>query len=102
VGFRTSLLYELESNRNIGDIIDLERFIVNDTTKISWNVELKKDFAKLITHSFEKQSVMFCMYRPFCMQQAYVNQDFNARLYKLKKVFPEPGIDNLILEARKD
>ncbi len=75
----------------------VDEFVDNDHTKISWSGELKDDFKKSKRHSFISEQVVQGMYRPFCKQSYYFNQDLNNRLYQIPRIFPNPTLQNLVI-----
>lgn len=77
----------------------LAEFIDNDPKKISWTNRLKKDLERFKQHSFDEQSVVQAMYRPFCRQYVYFNHAFNERVYKMPSIFPTPNAANLIISV---
>ena len=77
----------------------ITEFIDNDSTKISWTNRLKKDIERFKQHSFDEQSVVQTMYRPFCRQYVYFNHSFNERVYKMPSIFPNPKAENLIISV---
>ena len=76
---------------------NIDSFINTDTSKISWNRNLKQDLAKLKEFNFIENDVIECSYRPYSKNYVYFNKDWNAMLYQNKKLFPNSGIDNLII-----
>jgi len=72
-------------------------FIVNDQQKISWSISLKNDLSKGITHQIDYQSFYKGTYRPYTKIWGYFNNNFNERLYQIKKLFPYSYSENLII-----
>ena len=77
--------------------IAVDDFVVNDPVKISWDRGLKKELEKLRKCRFEKSSIMSATYRPFCKTHIYFNRQFNGMVYQMPKIFPEPGMENLVV-----
>ena len=75
----------------------VEKFIDNDTKKISWSVNLKKDFERQIYHTYQSECVINSMYRPYCKQRLYFNQKFNERPGQIPKIFPNQDLENLVI-----
>ncbi|OBQ34129.1 MAG: damage-inducible protein, partial [Anabaena sp. CRKS33] len=75
----------------------IEKFIDNDTKKISWSVNLKKDFERQIYHTYQSECVVNSMYRPYCKQRLYFNQKFNERPGQIPKIFPKQHLENLVI-----
>lgn len=65
--------------------------ISNDETKISWTVNLKKDWRKGVKHTFTDTVFVEASYRPFCKQQIYYHRPFIER----------PGIWDSLLPTQK-
>jgi predicted helicase len=85
----------------------VEKFIDNDTKKISWSSGLKNDLGKCIKHEFITNSIALAIYRPFCKQKLYFNNDFNERPAQISKIFPTQCLKNLVIcivgvSAQKD
>ncbi len=66
----------------------LEKVISSDSTRISWTTNLKRDIVRYKTHKVAKECIIQSMYRPFCKQWLYFNNDFNERVYQLPQLFP--------------
>ena len=77
--------------------LQVDDFIDTDPKKISWNRNLKNDIEKLKSHTFNKDSLAKCLYRPFTKSHLYFDKDFNAMLYQNKKLFPDSNKNNLVI-----
>ena len=66
-----------------------ESHLDTDLKKISWSVNLKKDFSKLVTHKLNAESSRESYYRPFVKQWVYFDKNFIERPSKLPKLFPD-------------
>ncbi len=77
--------------------LEVDTFIDNDETKISWNRNLKQDLEKLKVHSFDVNDIVEAMYRPFTRNKLYFNKDMNAMLYQNKRLFPNKFVKNIII-----
>ncbi|MDD1426927.1 damage-inducible protein, partial [Dolichospermum sp. ST_sed9] len=82
-----------------GNKPDVEKFIDNDTKKISWSVNLKQDLKKGIYHNYNSEFVVSSIYRPYCKQNIYFNRDFNERPGQIHKIFPNENLDNLVISV---
>ena len=82
-----------------GNKPDVEKFIDNDTKKISWSVNLKQDVKKGIYHNYNSEFVVSSIYRPYCKQTIYFNRDFNERPGQIHKIFPNENLDNLVISV---
>jgi predicted helicase len=72
----------------IGDSIN------TDPTKISWTVNLKGEFAKAKTLSFDAKFLTPSVYRPFTRQWLYYNRTFNERVHQMPRIFPDANTHN--------
>jgi hypothetical protein len=82
-----------------GNKPDVEKFIDNDTKKISWSVNLKQDVKKGIYHNYNSEFVVSSIYRPYCKQTIYFNRDFNERPGQIHKIFPNENSYNLVISV---
>jgi predicted helicase len=80
-----------KSDTNVDD------FIVNDSTKFSWDRAQKFDLIKFKTYSFDHDSIYLSTYRPFYKQWSYFNRQLNNCVYKLPSLFPTSGTKNLLI-----
>lgn len=65
-----------------------------DTTKISWDANLKVLLARGRRIHFDEGAIQKSLYRPFTQQYAYFHPDLNQRRYQLPSIFPTPAHDN--------
>lgn len=70
---------------------------LNDKTKISWTVNLTKDWSKGKKHDFDGTAFVQSTYRPFCKQQLYNHHPFIERPGLWNKLFPTPHHKNLVI-----
>ena len=71
--------------------------VSNDKTKISWTVNLTKDWNKGKKHDFDGTAFVQSTYRPFCKQQLYYHHPFIERPGLWNKLFPTPHHKNLVI-----
>lgn len=71
--------------------------VSNDKTKISWTVNLTKDWSKGKKHDFDGTAFVQSTYRPFCKQQLYNHHPFIERPGLWNKFFPTPQHKNLVI-----
>jgi predicted helicase len=76
---------------------DVDTFLNFDSTKMSWTREVKQDLGRHKLHTFEPKGIVRAVYRPFTKSWMYFNQHFNNCVYKMPDIFPEDGIDNLVI-----
>jgi predicted helicase len=80
-----------QKDEKTDDIIDL------NPKKISWTVNLKNDIKKGIVHKFEKNSIIAWIYRPYCEQNIYFDDNFIERPGLHKSVFFPNNAPNLLI-----
>ena len=71
--------------------------VSNDKTKISWTVNLTKDWSKGKKHDFDGTAFVQSTYRPFCKQLLYNHHPFIERPGLWNKLFPTPHHKNLVI-----
>ena len=74
-----------------------EKFIDTSTEKISWTRSLKSDLVKNKIYSFEENSIVKSIYRPFTKQWMYFHRRFNEMVYQMPRIFPKSTDKNLII-----
>ena len=77
-----------------------------DLTKLSWNRTLISALEKNLKIEFDKKCIRRAIYRPFVQMPMYFNRRLNERVYKMYTIYPEEGMENLVicvqgLNARK-
>ena len=77
--------------------LEVQDFIDNDATKISWTVNLKNDLAKMTVHSFNKSKFLKSFYRPFCKQEIYFDTSFIERPGLSPQLFPKKDMENVVI-----
>jgi predicted helicase len=75
----------------------LDDFIDTNPQRISWTHNVKQDLARNQTYTFETECMVSSLYRPFTKQWLYYNRRLNERVYQMPKIFPQPGVDNLVI-----
>lgn len=95
ISFYNSQVEEFKKIKDINTKVD--DFINTDTTKISWNRNLKQDIQKLKSFQFDENDITHCSYRPFSKYNVYFNKDWNAMLYQNKKLFPNNKLSNIVI-----
>ncbi|QTR51895.1 DEAD/DEAH box helicase [Thiothrix unzii] len=76
---------------------DVNNFINNDATKISWSRAIKKDLSRHVKHVFQGNSIRVSIYRPFTKTWMYFNRQFNEMVLQMPRIFPESTIDNRVI-----
>ncbi|MGW7263520.1 DEAD/DEAH box helicase [Streptomyces sp. NPDC054842] len=75
-------------------VADVERFIDFDQKKISWSSTLIPKVARGQKVEFDSNRLISSLYRPFCRQHVYFEQNLNDRPGKLPQMFPTPDREN--------
>jgi predicted helicase len=75
---------------------DVDNFVDNDLSKISWSFDLKNKFLRNKKTKFEEGEIRLAMYRPFQNQYLYFSNDYN-QVYSIPKLFPEKSSENKII-----
>ena len=89
---------EVDRYRSIqGQKPEIDKFINNDPSKISWTHEIKQDLQRSKSGTFASDHVVLSLYRPFCKQAIYFDRQFNNRVYQMPKIFPIAPVENLAI-----
>lgn len=72
-----------------------ERSEFSDTTRVSWNRNLKNDLAADRNLTFGSSSIQRSLYRPFFPQNVAFDRGVNAMVYQMPSMFPTPQHDNI-------
>lgn len=75
----------------------LDNFIDTNPQRISWTRSLKGELAKGNSFEFEAACMVPSLYRPFTKQWVYFNRRFNEMVYQMPRIFPEAGVENLVI-----
>jgi len=75
----------------------LEAFIDTNPQRISWTHNVKQDLVRNYAYAFEGGCVAPSLYRPFTKQWLYYNRGFNERVYQMPRIFPQAGVENLVI-----
>ena len=76
---------------------NIDSFISNDATKISWSVNLKYDLARFTKLDLNYEEFIISTYRPFTKQNFYFNKNFNERRNQMPRIFPDASITNRVI-----
>lgn len=86
---------ELDSKARAAQV---DGFIDTNPERISWTHNVKQELAKGRVLAFEASSLTPSLYRPFTKQWLYYNRSFNERVYQMPRIFPEAGVENLVIQ----
>nr|VFK25322.1 MAG: Predicted helicase [Candidatus Kentron sp. MB] len=90
-------------NKVHGDLSTKERqtkineFIGADPSQISWTRALKADLAKDRRYTYQPDSMIPSLYRPFTKQWLYFNRRFNEMVYQMPRIFPNAAAENVVI-----
>lgn len=76
---------------------EVDGFINTDPRQISWTHNLKEHLSKGQIHSFDKDSLVPSLYRPFTKQWLYYSRSFNERVYQMPRIFPDAAAKNRVI-----
>ena len=79
-------------NLNKDSYPNINNFVSDDATKISWSLATKNAVISGRKKTFDKNSIYKCLYRPFTKQWTYFNREFNEVVYQNPRLFPTPEI----------
>src|SRR5690606_29707103 len=75
----------------------VDGFIDTDPACISWTHNVKQDLVRNNFYAFESECMVSSLYRPFTKQWLYYNRRFNERVYQMPRIFPQAGVENLVI-----
>ena len=78
---------------------NLDDFVVNDDTKISWSESLKKQLKGSKIAEYAELKVRDSLYRPFTKSNLFFDRILNERVYGFPTIFPTPEteIENRVI-----
>lgn len=97
INFYNSQVDDFSKVKSQNKNLDVEKFIIYDSTKFSWDVQQKKDLNDRKKYQFNPDSVRISMYRPFFKQYLYFNRQLNNRVYLLPQLFPKSDNENYVI-----
>lgn len=77
--------------------LKVDDVVSNNTSKISWTVNLKSDVKRNKIHEFDEIDTVSGMYRPFQKQYLYLSEGLIERPGLSKNLFPTPKHKNLVI-----
>jgi len=78
-------------------VIQLDDFVDNDSTKISWTIGLKKRLLSNQSISFDKNCIIQGLYRPFQKQALYYSKELVERPGQWVNLLPTNSTNNLFI-----
>ena len=97
IEFYNQQLKAFNAVKQKGKSVDIDGFIHNNPTKISWNSNLKQDLESNKQHQFQDGGIVIGKYRPYTKNYLYFDKAMNARLYQNQKLFPNPALENMVI-----
>ena len=88
---------ELERYKKSECSKNIDNFVNNDSSKISWSSSLKGYLKQEKNAEFKKDSIRLSLYRPFTKKYFYYSNLFNHRIAKTKKIYPKNETKNLTI-----
>ena len=77
--------------------VELDEFIDNDPTKISWDSTLKGNLGRARVGEYAEARIRPAVYSPFHKQNLYFDRLFNSRPGKMFAFFPKADSKNLVI-----
>ncbi|MCP2728648.1 type ISP restriction/modification enzyme [Limnofasciculus baicalensis] len=76
--------WQQKENKNI----NIDDFITNDDTKLSWSGDLKEHLKRGVCVKFNPEKLRRSLYRPFVVSWLYFDRHLNNRRYQFPYIFP--------------
>ena len=76
--------------RNTDDETNVDDFVINDDTKISWSESLKLHLKRGNIAEYSERKVSHALYRPFTKSNLFFDRILNERVYGFPSIFPTP------------
>lgn len=87
---------EFQTIKSQEKALSVESFIDTDTTKVSWTRSLRNFLSRGTLLKFERERLMECSYRPFCVTNLYYSPSLIESPGQCKDLFPQ-NTDKIIL-----
>ncbi|MDQ3288438.1 MAG: DEAD/DEAH box helicase family protein [Pseudomonadota bacterium] len=75
----------------------VDGFVDADSGRISWSRALKQELIKDRRFTFDSNSLVAGLYRPFTKQWLYFNRRFNEVVYQVPRIFPCASAENRVI-----
>ncbi|MCY4000084.1 MAG: damage-inducible protein, partial [Bacteroidetes bacterium] len=76
---------------------EITDFVNNDSTKISWTVNVKNDLVKNKELSIDEGRFTVAHYRPFTKTYMFFSRRMNERVLQMPHIFPHEEAENLVI-----
>ena len=77
----------------------VDDFVDNEPKKISWSHVLKQALIRHEKREYLPDSMVQCLYRPFCKQHLYFHSHLIHSGYQMPRIFPEQGAENTVIHV---
>ncbi|MDE0070571.1 MAG: N-6 DNA methylase [Caldilineaceae bacterium] len=77
-------------NQRVDKAANVDDFVLDDSTRISWSGDLKQELKKGKTGQFVVEKVRQSLYRPFTESNLYFDRLMNNSVYLFHSLFPTP------------
>ena len=97
VSFYTATRNRIKKEKDNAGKIDVEKYLVYDSTQISWNRTIKNYLIRGAEIKYEVDNIYPSAYRPFNREYVYFSKYLNDMVYQLPKLFPTQEAKNLLI-----
>ena len=78
-------------------LADIDKFVNNDPTRISWTRNLKQDLQKEKSLDLDHGAFVPCLYRPFTKQRQFFSRRLNQMVYQMPRILPNGELPNRVI-----
>jgi predicted helicase len=82
-------------------LADAEKYVAGfvnaDDTKVAWSRDYRYDICRQDIKTLEESRIVDALYRPYSKLYCFFDGQVAMELYQLPKLFPESGIENLVI-----
>jgi predicted helicase len=82
-------------------LTELDDYLLENSSRISWSNNLKNDFRKKRQLSSLEGETVISVYRPYSKQWLFYSDRLNERNYKNKHIFPNASLGNKIIMLKQ-
>ncbi len=90
---------KLDSITDEINIKNVNNYVTNDETKISWAASLRMAAVRKAKMSFNQDNIILSMYRPFTKKYLYRDRVINERVRKSYITFPNSNSENYLINV---
>ena len=88
---------EMERWKQLENAVDVNNFVNNDPSKISWTRSLKQRLKRKDNLDYSESNIRVIFYRPFTKQFLYFDRSLNEMVYQQDKLWPRSTSKNLMI-----